>query len=65
MKDDTKPIDWDAERDAMRAPAYFAKVAAGNTYLTVLNRGAGPEERGRQIEAGRQRTAASKGKRSE
>jgi hypothetical protein len=56
MRDDSKPIDWAAERDAMRAPAYFAKVAQTNGTLAV-DRGMPVEERAQKVETGIMRHA--------
>jgi len=67
MRDDTKPIDWEAERDAMHAPAYFAKVAQSNGTL-AMDRGLPVDERAQKVETGimrharGQRTAATKRK---
>ena len=49
MTDEIERIDWQAERDAMLAPAYFAVVCRGNTYMTMSNRGASAAERGRAL----------------
>jgi hypothetical protein len=60
MSDRPNSFNWPAERNAMRAPAYFAALTRSTGMDNATARGLSPDERGEAMARGRESNAAAR-----